>query len=43
MVIVGIDPGLNGALFFLESDSPTTGEAVDLPTHLLVRARRKQA
>jgi len=38
--IAGFDPGLSGALFFLASNS-TTGEAVDMPVHLLERGGRK--
>jgi crossover junction endodeoxyribonuclease RuvC len=41
-VIAGIDPGLSGALFFLDPDHPANGEAVDLPVHLLVRGGRKK-
>jgi crossover junction endodeoxyribonuclease RuvC len=39
--IVGIDVGLGGALFFLALDG-TTGEAIDLPVHLLERGGRKK-
>lgn len=35
-MIVGIDPGLSGALFFINPEG-TTGEAVDAPVHLLKR------
>jgi crossover junction endodeoxyribonuclease RuvC len=41
-LVAGIDPGLAGALFFLNPHSPTTGEAVDMPVHLLVRGGRKK-
>jgi crossover junction endodeoxyribonuclease RuvC len=41
-MIAGIDPGLTGALFFLDPHSPTNGEAVDLPIHLLVRGGKKK-
>jgi crossover junction endodeoxyribonuclease RuvC len=34
--VCGIDPGLSGALFFLNADG-TTGEAVDMPVHMLAR------
>jgi crossover junction endodeoxyribonuclease RuvC len=36
-MIVGVDPGLSGALFFLDPNRPSTGEAVDLPVHQLAR------
>jgi crossover junction endodeoxyribonuclease RuvC len=36
-MIVGIDPGLSGALFFLDPNCPSSGEAADIPVHLLVR------
>jgi hypothetical protein len=35
-MIVGIDPGLSGAPFFLDPNRPSSGEAVDLP-HMLTR------
>jgi crossover junction endodeoxyribonuclease RuvC len=35
-MIVGIDPGLLGALFFINPEG-TNGEAVDMPVHLLTR------
>jgi crossover junction endodeoxyribonuclease RuvC len=35
-MIVGIDPGLSGAMFFMNPDA-STGEAVDLPVHVLTR------
>jgi crossover junction endodeoxyribonuclease RuvC len=41
-VIVGIDPGLSGALFFLNPDNPVTGEAFDIPTHLLTRGGKNK-
>jgi crossover junction endodeoxyribonuclease RuvC len=41
-MIVGIDPGLSGALFFLDPDHPSTGEAVDLPVHVLTRGGKKK-
>jgi crossover junction endodeoxyribonuclease RuvC len=41
-MIVGIDPGLSGALFFLDLGHPATGEAIDLPVHLLPRGGRKK-
>jgi crossover junction endodeoxyribonuclease RuvC len=40
-LIVGIDPGLSGALFFLDP-SGTTGEAIDVPVHLLTRGGKKK-
>jgi crossover junction endodeoxyribonuclease RuvC len=36
-MIAGCDPGLTGALFFIDPHNPVTGEAVDLPVHLLTR------
>jgi crossover junction endodeoxyribonuclease RuvC len=39
-MIAGIDPGLTGALFFLDPRNPVTGEAIDLPVHLLARGGR---
>jgi crossover junction endodeoxyribonuclease RuvC len=41
-MIAGIDPGLSGALFFIDPSRPSTGEAVDLPVHLLVRGKKKK-
>ena len=41
-MIIGIDPGLSGALFFLDPNRPANGEAVDLPVHLLVRGGKKR-
>jgi crossover junction endodeoxyribonuclease RuvC len=41
MRTVGVDVGLQGALFFLAPDD-TTGEAVDLPVHLLTRGGRNK-
>jgi crossover junction endodeoxyribonuclease RuvC len=41
-MIVGIDPGLSGSLFFMQPDHPSTGEAVDLPVHQLTRGGRKR-
>ena len=40
--LVGIDPGLGGALFFLDPNHPSTGEAIDLPIHLLLRSGKKK-
>jgi crossover junction endodeoxyribonuclease RuvC len=37
MTIVGVDPGLSGALFFLDQNRLSAGEAVDLPIHVLMR------
>ena len=41
-MIVGIDPGLSGALFFLDPNHLSAGEAVDLPVHLLMRGGKKK-
>jgi crossover junction endodeoxyribonuclease RuvC len=41
-MIVGIDPGLSGALFFLDPRDPATGESVDLPVHLLTRGGKSK-
>jgi crossover junction endodeoxyribonuclease RuvC len=41
-MIAGIDPGLSGALFFLNPNSPANGEAYDIPVHLLVRGGAKK-
>ena len=41
-MIVGIDPGLSGALFFLDPRDPATGKAVDLPVYLLTRGGKKK-
>jgi crossover junction endodeoxyribonuclease RuvC len=41
-MIAGWDPGLAGALFFLDPSGPTNGEAIDLPVHLLVRGGKKK-
>jgi crossover junction endodeoxyribonuclease RuvC len=41
-MIAGIDPGLSGALFFLDPNRPANGEATDLPIHMLVRGGRKK-
>jgi len=35
-MIVGIDPGLSGALFFMDPHA-SAGEAMDLPLHVLMR------
>ena len=35
-MIVGIDPGLSGAMFFIDTYA-STGEAIDLPVHVLTR------
>jgi hypothetical protein len=37
-VIVGIDPGLSGGLFFFDPRQPASGEAFDLPVHLLAHS-----
>jgi crossover junction endodeoxyribonuclease RuvC len=36
-MIAGCDPGLTGALFFIDPRNPVTGEAIDMPVHLLTR------
>jgi crossover junction endodeoxyribonuclease RuvC len=36
-VIAGIDPGLAGALAFLDPGNPSTVEIFDIPVHLLTR------
>jgi crossover junction endodeoxyribonuclease RuvC len=41
-MIVGIDPGLSGALFFLDPSRLSAGEAVDLPIHVLTRGGKKK-
>jgi crossover junction endodeoxyribonuclease RuvC len=41
MTIVGVDPGLSGALFFMEPRA-STGEAVDLPVHVLTRGWKQK-
>jgi crossover junction endodeoxyribonuclease RuvC len=41
-IIAGVDPGLAGALFLLDPHSPTTGQAIDMPVHLLARGGRKK-
>ena len=41
-MIAGIDPGLSGALFFLDPNHLSAGEAVDLPVHLLMRGGKKK-
>jgi crossover junction endodeoxyribonuclease RuvC len=41
-MIVGIDPGLSGALFFLDPQLPSVGQAFDLPVHLLSRGGKKK-
>jgi crossover junction endodeoxyribonuclease RuvC len=41
-MIAGIDPGLSGALFFLDPNCPSTGEAADIPVHLLIRGGKKK-
>jgi crossover junction endodeoxyribonuclease RuvC len=42
MMIVGIDPGLSGAIFFIDRNHPSTGEAFDVPTHMLARGGKKK-
>lgn len=39
--LAGIDVGLGGAIFFLQPGA-TTGEAVDLPVHLLTRGGKNK-
>jgi crossover junction endodeoxyribonuclease RuvC len=41
-VIVGIDPGLSGALFFLDPHGASGGEAIDILTHLLTRGSKNK-
>jgi crossover junction endodeoxyribonuclease RuvC len=41
-MIAGLDPGLAGALFFLDPSNPANGEAVDLPVHMLLRGAKKK-
>jgi crossover junction endodeoxyribonuclease RuvC len=41
-VIVGIDPGLSGALFFLDPSAPESGEAIDMPVHNLARGGKNK-
>jgi crossover junction endodeoxyribonuclease RuvC len=41
-VIAGIDPGLAGALFFLDPSNSANGEAIDLPVHMLIRGAKKK-
>ena len=41
-LVAGIDPGLSGALFFLDPADSTIGEAIDLPVHLLKRGGRNK-
>ena len=41
-MIVGIDPGLSGALFFIDPHDPTNGESVDLPVHMLARGGKQK-
>jgi crossover junction endodeoxyribonuclease RuvC len=41
-LIAGCDPGLSGALFFIDPERPATGEAVDLPIHVLTRGGKKK-
>jgi crossover junction endodeoxyribonuclease RuvC len=41
-MIVGCDPGLTGALFFIDPRNPVTGQAIDLPVHRLVRGGKKK-
>jgi crossover junction endodeoxyribonuclease RuvC len=41
-LVAGIDPGLSGALFFIDPRNPVTGQAIDIPVHQLVRGGRKK-
>jgi crossover junction endodeoxyribonuclease RuvC len=41
-MIAAIDPGLSGALAFLDPAMPSTVETVDIPTHLLVRGGKNK-
>jgi len=41
-MIVGIDPGLSGALFFFDPQHHSTGEAIDLPVHMLTRGGKNK-
>jgi crossover junction endodeoxyribonuclease RuvC len=40
-MIVGIDPGLSGAMFFMVPGD-STGEAIDLPVHVLTRGGKQK-
>jgi crossover junction endodeoxyribonuclease RuvC len=42
MMILGVDPGLGGALAFLDPDRPDIVETVDIPVHMLVRGAKKK-
>jgi len=37
-VIAGIDPGLASAVFFFDPRQPASGEAFDLPVHVLAHS-----
>ena len=39
-VIVGVDPGLSGALAFMDLRQPATVAVVDIPVHVLERGKR---
>jgi hypothetical protein len=40
-MILAVDPGLGGAMFFLDPQA-ATGEAVDIPVHVLVRGGKQK-
>jgi crossover junction endodeoxyribonuclease RuvC len=42
MLVVGVDPGLSGALCFLDLHSPAAVKTVDMPVHNLVRGGAKK-
>jgi crossover junction endodeoxyribonuclease RuvC len=41
-MIAGIDPGLSGAVCFLDRDDPTTCQVHDLPVHVLLRGGKRK-
>jgi crossover junction endodeoxyribonuclease RuvC len=41
-MILGIDPGLSGALLLVDPNHPLTGEAIDLAVHVLTRGGKKK-
>jgi hypothetical protein len=41
-MIIGVDPGLSGAIAFVDPAAPTIVETVDIPVHMLSRGGKKK-
>jgi crossover junction endodeoxyribonuclease RuvC len=42
MIVIGIDPGLSGAVAFLDADTGVVVDVLDMPTHLLARGGKSK-